>query len=281
MLFGKNLWDGKFYKVMKETMMNHSAKGILFSIMTIIFLVTACAPAPAATQDPALVQQLVQQLQEQSVALTSIAQNAQATQQQALIAPSNTPEPVIDIPIDQPTATPEPVIEIPIDQPAVTSAPVIDIPGNLPDTDPNIAFVDKNGQKFYNCIATTVIDGSAPTVESIIRTPYLELSNGDFVTIKERVNLRTGPGLIYRRIKILTPDANAKYKIIGGPAYSNLTNNDDNSSKSEKEPASYYYVKFLKYKWWQIEFSDAGETKTGWLAEATACGQKHFIEPVQ
>ena len=71
--------------------MNQSIKRVLFSIMVVISLLTACAPAaPAATQDPALVQQLV----EQSVALTVAAQNIQTLEAQALIpAATNTPLP--------------------------------------------------------------------------------------------------------------------------------------------------------------------------------------------
>lgn len=68
-----------------------SIKRIPFLLLAVVILLAACAPAPIAapTQDPALVQQLI----EQSVALTLAAQNAQATEQQALIVPSNTPLP--------------------------------------------------------------------------------------------------------------------------------------------------------------------------------------------
>jgi len=73
--------------------MNQSTKRILFSVIAVILILTACAPAPAAapaTQDPALVQQLV----EQSVALTVSAQNVQTLEAQALIpAATNTPLP--------------------------------------------------------------------------------------------------------------------------------------------------------------------------------------------
>ena len=69
--------------------MNQSTQRVLFSVMAVIFLLTACGtPAPAATQDPALVQQLI----EQSVALTVAAQNAQTSEAQAQI-PTNTPLP--------------------------------------------------------------------------------------------------------------------------------------------------------------------------------------------
>ena len=83
--------------------MNQSTKRILFFSMAVIFLLTACAPAPAATQDPALVQQLI----EQSVALTVAAQNAQTLEAQAQL-PTNTPLPTqTEVPAPAlPTATP-------------------------------------------------------------------------------------------------------------------------------------------------------------------------------
>jgi hypothetical protein len=68
--------------------MNQSTRRILFSSMAVIFLLAACAPAATApTQDPALVQQVIQQ----SVALTVAAQNAQTLEAQASVAASNTP----------------------------------------------------------------------------------------------------------------------------------------------------------------------------------------------
>lgn len=86
--------------------MNQSTKRILFSVIAVIFLLTACAPAaaPAATQDPALVQQLI----EQSVELTVAAQNIQTLEAQALIpAATNTPLPTqTEAAPVLPTATP-------------------------------------------------------------------------------------------------------------------------------------------------------------------------------
>lgn len=69
--------------------MNQPPKRVLISALAMIILLAACTPAAAPTQDPAIVQQLI----EQGVALTVAAQNAQATEQQALIVPSNTPLP--------------------------------------------------------------------------------------------------------------------------------------------------------------------------------------------
>lgn len=69
--------------------MKQSIRQILFLALASSLWLAACAPAAAPTQDPALVQQLI----EQAVELTVAAQNAQATEQQALIVPSNTPLP--------------------------------------------------------------------------------------------------------------------------------------------------------------------------------------------
>lgn len=66
------------------------AKRILFSATTILFLLAACAPAPAPTQDPAEIQRQVAE----SVALTVAAQNAQTEAAQPVVPEAtNTPLP--------------------------------------------------------------------------------------------------------------------------------------------------------------------------------------------
>ena len=100
--------------------MNQSTKRVLFFVMAVIFLLTACAPAASApTQDPALVQQLIQQ----SVALTVAAQSAQTTAAQAVVVASNTP-----LPTQTNSAAPSPTSLIPTATPFVivpaTNAPV-------------------------------------------------------------------------------------------------------------------------------------------------------------
>src|SRR5258707_2431152 len=63
-------------KQTKEIIMNQSTKRGLFFVIAVIFLLTPCGPSGSApTQDPAFVQQLIQQ----SVALTVAAQSAQTT----------------------------------------------------------------------------------------------------------------------------------------------------------------------------------------------------------
>jgi hypothetical protein len=81
--------------------MNQIAKRILFSLMAMVILLAACAPAPAATQDPALVQQLI----EQSVQLTVAAQNLETAQ--AVPPATETPLPA---PTEVVPPTPTPII---------------------------------------------------------------------------------------------------------------------------------------------------------------------------
>lgn len=83
--------------------MDQPTKRVLFLVMAAVLLLAACAPAPAPTQDPAQIQQQIQQ----SVASTVEAQNAQATEQQAQIVPSNTPLPTQTEAVP---ATPTPLI---------------------------------------------------------------------------------------------------------------------------------------------------------------------------
>jgi len=68
--------------------MNQTMKRILFSGLAMLVLLSACAPAAAApTQDPALVQQLI----EQSVQLTVAAQNLETAQAEAAFTPTLVP----------------------------------------------------------------------------------------------------------------------------------------------------------------------------------------------
>lgn len=70
--------------------MNQTIKRMSVLLLAGILLLSACAPAPAPTQDPAEIQRQI----EQSVALTVAAQNALTEQAQASIPdPTNTPLP--------------------------------------------------------------------------------------------------------------------------------------------------------------------------------------------
>ena len=85
--------------------MNQTMKRILFSALAMLVLLSACTPQAAATQDPALVQQVI----EQSVQLTVAAQNLETAQAQAAFTPTQVPTetslPPTAIPA-LPTATP-------------------------------------------------------------------------------------------------------------------------------------------------------------------------------
>ena len=86
--------------------MNQTMKRILFSGLATLLLLSACAPAAAApTQDPALVQQVI----EQSVQLTVAAQNLETAQAQAAFTPTMVPTETALPPTAEPalpTATP-------------------------------------------------------------------------------------------------------------------------------------------------------------------------------
>jgi hypothetical protein len=70
--------------------MNQTIKRVSAFLLAGILLLAACAPAPAPTQDPAEIQDQIQD----AVALTVAAQNALTEQAQALIPdPTNTPLP--------------------------------------------------------------------------------------------------------------------------------------------------------------------------------------------
>jgi len=97
--------------------MNQTMKRILFSTMALLILLTACAPAAAPTQDPALVQQLI----DQSVQLTVAAQNLETAQ--AILAATETP---------LPTATalpPTPALILPTATPFVVVPPTAVVSG--------------------------------------------------------------------------------------------------------------------------------------------------------
>lgn len=82
--------------------MNSSIKRVVFLLVAGILLISACAPAPASTQDPAEIQQQIQE----AVALTVAAQEAEKAAEQPVMAePTNTPLPT-QTEAGPPTATP-------------------------------------------------------------------------------------------------------------------------------------------------------------------------------
>ena len=125
--------------------MNQTTKHILFSVIAVIFLLAACAPAPAATQDPAQLQSQI----EQAVALTVAAQNTQSAEAQALVVPSNTP-----LPTQTEAAAPSPAPIIPTATPFVivppTLAPVTGGGGGVTAPKPEYACDIINQKPFDN-----------------------------------------------------------------------------------------------------------------------------------
>jgi hypothetical protein len=102
-------------KHFKEIIMYPSNKRVLFILMAGIILLAACAPAAAPTQDPAEVQQQIQE----AVALTVAAQNAQQVETLAA-QPTNTPLPTQT---EAGPATPTPLIP--------TATPFVVVPPTL------------------------------------------------------------------------------------------------------------------------------------------------------
>jgi len=92
--------------------MYQSSKRVLFILMAGIILLAACAPAPTPTQDPAEIQQQI----DEAVALTVAAQNAQQAQT-AAAQPTNTPLPT------QTTVAPTPLVP--------TATPFVVVPPTL------------------------------------------------------------------------------------------------------------------------------------------------------
>lgn len=98
--------------------MNQTVKRILFSAMAMLILLTACAPAAAPTQDPALVQQLI----EQSVQLTVAAQNLETAQ---AVPPATEPP----LPTATEVVPPTPTALIPTATPFVVVPPTAVVSG--------------------------------------------------------------------------------------------------------------------------------------------------------
>ncbi len=98
--------------------MNQTIKRMSAFLLAGILLLAACAPAPAPTQDPAAVQQQI----EDAVALTVAAQNALTEQAQAAIPdPTNTPLPTQT----ESGVLPSPTLVLPTATPFVVVPPTL------------------------------------------------------------------------------------------------------------------------------------------------------------
>lgn len=157
-------------------------------MLAVVLLIPACAPVSAATQEPELAQQEIeqsvaltvaaqnaqaqnQQLIEQSVALTIAAQNAQATDQQAsAVTSTNTPE-VIE------TVDTLPDIE---NSPTVTTPAVPTPTGTLDPNAPKIETISPNtgfttGGAIVTITGTNFAVGKGKTVFYFGNTPATDV----------------------------------------------------------------------------------------------------------
>jgi hypothetical protein len=148
-------------------------------------------------------------------------------------------------------------------------------------------FATPTQEPFSECRITILRKSSrAESFRLPKRIALLDLRKGNGIIILQPVNLRSGPTLTHRILLTLRPDLSTVpfdpsypnptptltprpeiiYKIIGGPAYTTIGDETgDNISFS---------VSGRKYRWWQIELPNKS---TGWIVEASACGQIQFI----
>jgi hypothetical protein len=275
--------------------MDQMSKRKLVSIIGLLFLLAACAPNPAATQDPILNQQVIdksvaltiaaqnlqakdQQLAEQADALTADAKTAQALEQALpTAAPVNGSDSASSTGIPAPlpggsdstdsTGVPAPLPGV---SDAMTPTPFIDDPiyGPIP------LYVPKQ-QTFMNCVLTITHEEEDPEIFGLpTRVPTLSLDpgHGDNIIVVQPVNLRSGPSFANRILMILRPDPDVSYRVISGPVYIDL-----GGSSYIVTPKPGVNILRRKYKWWQIESLD--HAIRGWVAEASACGEYYFITP--
>jgi hypothetical protein len=273
--------------------MGPTAKRILFAVVVGILLLTACVPAPAATQDPELVQI------EQTVDALVAAGNEPPVEGQAPGA-AETPTP------ETPTPTLDSLQQTIVAMFATQNAKgtslaqqaeqateaakqiATESAGSLTtesDEDELPLFATSTQEPFLRCEITILSKSSgSETFRLPDRIPLLKLKKGDGIFILQPVNLRSGPTLTHRILLTLRPDPSTTlydasnptptvtprpeiiYKIIGGPAYTTIGDETgDNVSFS---------ISGRKYKWWQIELPNK---MTGWIVEASSCGQIQFI----
>jgi hypothetical protein len=275
--------------------MGPKVKRTMLAMTVVVFLLAACVSVPAATQDPELVQieQTVDAAltptpvaSQQSAALLLAAQNVQATQtltptlnalQQTVDAMStmqNAQSTNLADQAAQATGTAQ--------QLATASASSL-----TPEPDEDKLFATPTQEPFRQCRVTILRkNSSSESFRLPDRQPLLKLKKGDGIIILQPVNLRSGPTLTHRILLTLRPDPSTTffdpsdpnptptvtpkpeiiYKIIGGPAYTTIGDETgDNIS---------FTISGRKYKWWQIELPNQ---TTGWIVEASACGQIQFI----
>lgn len=279
--------------------MGPTAKRTLFAMMVVVFLLTACAPAPVATEDPELVQI------EQTVDAFS-AQNAPPVEGQApgaaatpsLVVLGQSADQVFAVQNVQVTQTPNATstaLQEAVDAMFATQnaqstslAEQAESATALANAEEEFPlYATRTQEPFPDCKITILSQTSgSETFRLPPRERLLDLKKGSGIILLRPVNLRSGPTLTHRILLTLRPDPSTVpydrsdrhptptltprpeiiYKIIGGPAYTTIGDETgDNISFS---------VSGRKYKWWQIELPNK---TTGWIVEASACGQIPFI----
>lgn len=224
--------------------MGQTTKQTLFALMVVVFLLPACTPAPAPTEDSTQVQSI-----KDLAAGTVIAFNANATGTQAAIpTPTPTSGPTeVDVFAELASATPTP------------------IPGTATNT---LSPQEEEASATYEAVFGTyeaafetyckpVLETQVAleVIESINRlVPKLEV--GKKAIVREPVNLRTQPSLSSRIQAVLKRDT--EVEIIGGPKKTRLGDG-------------------TRYIWWKVKLEDGA---TGWAVELSACRQFYFMEAV-
>lgn len=256
------------------------AKRFLFSTV-VLSLLAACAPAPAAAEDPAL----MQQLSEQSGLLTSAAQTAQVQdrllteQAAALSAAMATPFPT-QAPVSESEPTPSGSdssdsesgnVEIPAGPGLETQEPGnVEIPPGPDSSTPESETGESQGEgvgesdEDFDLYCRPFLEMQLETEDIEQINPPLESQMADGkkatitfphpVTIMAPVNLRTQPSLLNRIILVLKPGT--EVDIIDGPKITHYRNG-------------------TQYVWWKVKFGDF----TGWAAEMSVCRQFFFLGP--
>jgi hypothetical protein len=260
--------------------MEKTTKRTLASVLIGVYLLAACAPAPAARQEPAPVQQEV----EPTSTVTVVPTNTQAPAEEAVALSPIPPTESTFEPLDGEIPAP-PDSESADTDPADSDLPVTDESAGTPISVEELEkFLFSINDEFINCTYTITPRIGEPEERTVQRNPPLEIGMDSEIIIVQPVNLRTGPTLDNRILLTIRPDpGKTVYKIMGGPAYTDLSA-DEAIAETDLEEGGLvdeippYSVAGRKYKWWQIESPD--KSRTGWIVEASACGLYYFIEPV-
>jgi hypothetical protein len=217
----------------------------LFALMVVVFLIPACAPASAPTEDSTQVQSI-----KDLAAGTVSAFNANATgTQAALPTPTRTfrsgPVKLFETPTSA-TPTPTP------------------IPGTATNTlSPEDAAASSTYEAVFGTYEAAFETYCEPVLETQVALEVIESINrlvpqlevGKKAIVLEPVNLRTQPSLSSRIQAVLKRDT--EVEIIGGPKKTRLGDE-------------------TRYIWWKVKLKGG---MIGWAVELSACRQFYFMAP--